>query len=93
MLVSHAIKLLRPGGTLVYSTCTYAPEENEAVLHQPVEEGRAELVPIDTPFPHAPGFESWNGHRFHPSLKLAARFYPHQVNSWGFFIARLRKPE
>lgn len=93
MLVSHAIKLLRPGGTLVYSTCTYAPEENEAVLQPAVEEGRAELVSVDTPFPHAPGLESWNGHRFHPSLKLAARFYPHLVDSWGFFIARLRKPE
>ncbi len=93
MLVSHAIKLLRPGGTLVYSTCTYAPEENEAVLQPAVEEGRAELVSVDTPLPHAPGLESWNGHRFHPSLKLAARFYPHLVDSWGFFIARLRKPE
>ena len=93
MLVTHALKLLRPGGTVVYSTCTYAPEENEAVLHPAVEEGRAELVPIAIPFPHAPGLESWNGKRFHPSLKGAARFYPHLVNSWGFFIARLRKPE
>jgi NOL1/NOP2/sun family putative RNA methylase len=93
MLVTHALKLLRPGGTVVYSTCTYAPEENEAVLHPAVEEGRAELVPIETAFPHAPGLESWKGHRFHPSLTLAARFYPHLVNSWGFFIARLRKPE
>ncbi len=93
MLLTHALELLRPGGTLVYSTCTYAPEENEAVLQPTVEAGRAELVPIHLPFPCAPGIETWNGQRFHPSLKWAARFYPHLINSWGFFIACLRKPE
>ena len=92
LLLRHALNLLRPGGMLVYSTCTYAPEENEAVVHPVVEEGRAELVPIDVPFPYAPGIEAWDGQRFHPSLKHAARFYPHLVNSWGFFIACLRKP-
>jgi tRNA (cytosine49-C5)-methyltransferase len=92
LLLRHALNLLRPGGMLVYSTCTYAPEENEAVVHPVVEEGRAELVPIDIPFPYAPGIEAWNGQQFHPSLKHTARFYPHFVNSWGFFIACLRKP-
>ena len=92
-LVSHALKLLGPGGTLVYSTCTYAPEENEAVLHPIVESGQAELIPLHAPFPCAPGLETWNGERFHPSLKGAARLYPHLVNSWGFFIACLRKRE
>ncbi|MFQ5961704.1 MAG: NOL1/NOP2/sun family putative RNA methylase [Candidatus Methylomirabilales bacterium] len=93
LLLRHALNLLRPGGVLVYSTCTYAPEENEAVVHPVVEEGRAELVPLDIPFPHAPGIEAWNGQQFHRSLKHAARFYPHFVNSWGFFIACLRKPD
>lgn len=93
MLLRHALDLLRPGGTLVYSTCTYAPEENEAVVHPMIEEGRAELAPIDAHFPYSPGIEAWNGQQFHPSVKHAARFYPHVVNSWGFFIACLRKPD
>lgn len=92
MLLSRALELLRPGGTLVYSTCTYAPEENEAVLQPVIEAGEAELVPIDVPCAWAPGLDIWNGQRFHPSLAQAARFYPHLVDSWGFFIARLRKP-
>lgn len=92
MLLNHALDLLRPGGTLVYSTCTYAPEENEAVIHQAVEAGRAELIPMDSLLPSVPGIEAWNDQMFHSSLKHAARFYPHFVNSWGFFIARLRKP-
>lgn len=93
MLLRRALELLRPGGTLVYSTCTYAPEENEAVLQPAIEAGQAELIPIDIPFPRAPGLEVWNGQRFHPSLKQAARFYPHLIDSWGFFIARLRKQD
>ncbi len=93
MLLMHALELLRPGGTLVYSTCTYAPEENEAVLQPAVEEGRAELVSICVPFPYSPGLERWNGQTFHPSLKRAARYYPHLIDSWGFFIACLRKPK
>jgi NOL1/NOP2/sun family putative RNA methylase len=92
LLLRHALDVLQPGGILVYSTCTYAPEENEAVLHPVVEEGRAELIPIDIPFRYSPGIEAWIGQQFHPSLKHAARFYPHFVNSWGFFIASLRKP-
>lgn len=92
MLLNHALDLLRPDGTLVYSTCTYAPEENEAVIHQAVEAGRAELIPMDPLLPSVPGIEAWNGQKFHSSLKHAVRFYPHFVNSWGFFVARLRKP-
>jgi len=90
-LLTRALDILKPGGTLVYSTCTYAPEENEAVIHEVVETGRAEIVPISTPFAHTPGLTSWNGRSFHPDLANTARLYPHQVNSWGFFIACLRK--
>ncbi|MFQ5846639.1 MAG: RsmB/NOP family class I SAM-dependent RNA methyltransferase [Candidatus Methylomirabilales bacterium] len=93
MLLRHALRVLRPGGILVYSTCTYAPEENEAVLQPVVEEGQAELVPVHLPVPCASGLAEWNGQRFHPSLSRAARCYPHLVDSWGFFIACLRKPE
>ncbi|MFQ5801599.1 MAG: RsmB/NOP family class I SAM-dependent RNA methyltransferase [Candidatus Methylomirabilales bacterium] len=91
MLLNRALDLLRPGGMLVYSTCTYTPEENEAVLHPVLQAGRAELLSIHLPLPYAPGLEEWNGQRFHPSMKLAARLYPHCVDSWGFFIAHLCK--
>jgi NOL1/NOP2/sun family putative RNA methylase len=92
MLVGRALHLLKPGGLLVYSTCTYAPEENEAVLHPLLEAEEAELVATRVPLPCAPGLGAWDGHQFHPALKQAVRFYPHLVNSWGFFIACLRKP-
>jgi NOL1/NOP2/sun family putative RNA methylase len=90
-LLRHALAVLRPGGTLVYSTCTYAPEENEAVVNEVVSSGKAELLPVQTSLPHSQGLPSWQGQAYHADLVKALRFYPHQVNSWGFFIAHLRK--
>jgi NOL1/NOP2/sun family putative RNA methylase len=90
-LLQRALAVLRPGGTLVYSTCTYDPEENEAVVNEALQEGKAELLPISLPFPHSKGLTSWNGESYQPDMVKAVRCYPHQVNSWGFFIAHLRK--
>jgi NOL1/NOP2/sun family putative RNA methylase len=90
-LLQHALRVLRPGGTLIYSTCTYAPEENEAVVNDAVSSGQAELLPVQIPFPHSQGLTSWQGEAYHADLVKALRFYPHQVNSWGFFVAHLRK--
>jgi NOL1/NOP2/sun family putative RNA methylase len=91
-LLRRALDILCPGGTLVYSTCTYAPEENEEVINDIVMNGEAELLPIHIPFPHSSGLTSWGKKTFHSDLIKAVRFYPNQVDSWGFFIAKLRKP-
>jgi len=90
-LLQQGLAVLRPGGTLVYSTCTYAPEENEAVVNEAVKEGEAELLPISIPFSHSRGLPSWKEESYHPDMVKTVRLYPHQVNSWGFFIAHLRK--
>ncbi len=90
-LLNRALDLLEPQGSLVYCTCTYAPEENEAVVNDAVARGAAEIVPVQISLPHSPGLTSWNGGTFHPDLKNTVRIYPHQVDSRGFFIARLRR--
>ena len=92
-LLRRGLDILRPGGTLVYSTCTYAPEENEEVINNIVMNGEAELLPILIPFPHSSGLTSWGKKTFHADLTKTVRIYPNQVDSWGFFIAKLRKPE
>jgi NOL1/NOP2/sun family putative RNA methylase len=90
-LLRRAVELTRPGGTVLYSTCTFAPEENEAVVDAVIRELPVELEPIELDVPHAPGLTSFEQRRFHPDLELAWRIYPHHLDSGGLFLARLRK--
>ncbi|GIX46959.1 MAG: SAM-dependent methyltransferase [Candidatus Tectimicrobiota bacterium] len=90
-LLLRGFDLLRPGGTLVYATCTYNPAENEAVVQSLLEQRPAQLEPISLPVPHSPGVRQWHEERYDASLELCWRLYPHQLNSVGFFVARLRR--
>lgn len=98
-LLSSAFLALKPGGVLVYSTCTFAPEENEGVVSDLAErfESQIELVvgPIhELPLCSIPnqmrGLMRWERRDFHPSLKKAVRILPTSEME-GFFIARIRK--
>ena len=89
-LLERAVDLTRPGGTVLYVTCTFAPEENEAVVHDVLSGRDVELDPLDLPVPHAPGLTSFEGARYDERLVGAARIYPHHLDSGGLFLARLR---
>jgi 16S rRNA C967 or C1407 C5-methylase (RsmB/RsmF family) len=91
-LLRKALKLVKPGGTVVYATCTYAPEENEAVLHA-VDPALAVIEPITPPegLHVRPGIPSWNGVVFRPDVINAARLWPQDNDTGGFFCARLRR--
>ena len=93
-ILERAIKLTKPGGTIVYSTCTYAPEENEGVVDHALKTyGEAlSTIPIVLPgLQNAPGLFEWNGQSFDPGVTRAARIYPHHNDSGGFFVAALKK--
>lgn len=96
-ILRKAWRMIKPGGTIVYSTCTYAPEENEMVIQRAFDEDgwdNLEILPIDLPgVHHASGLTEWEGQTFHPSMVHAMRLYPHHNNTGGFFIAKLRKVE
>lgn len=83
-ILQHAWECLRPGGTLIYSTCTWEPFENEAqvrwLLHQGAE-------PIALPMEPDRGLVPSEGFG-----DTAWRAYPHRVQGEGFFIAAVRKP-
>ncbi len=90
-LLKAARRVLQPGGTLVYSTCSLEPEEDELVLDWFLRKfSDMVLVPLDTPIGD-PGATSWEGRELHPSLSLARRCWPHRTGTEGFFIAKLRK--
>lgn len=84
-IVANLWPALRPGGYLIYSTCTFNLEENESMLHHLVSQYNAEPVSIPVP-------EQWGIHPSFDSKVAAYRFFPHLVRGEGLFIAVLRKP-
>jgi NOL1/NOP2/sun family putative RNA methylase len=90
-LLLRAFDLLKPGGTLVYSTCTYNPEENESVVQFLLENRQATVRPITLDLPHTPGLDRWKETTYDPSVKQCWRLYPHQLDTVGFFLARIDK--
>lgn len=91
-LLHSGLKALKPGGVLVYSTCTIAPEENERVIqfaldHFPVDLELIRVAGLRTRC----GLTSEGRERFHPAMERCVRLYPVDNLSEGFFLARLRK--
>jgi len=91
-LTLRAYDLLRPGGVLVYSTCTFAPEENESVVAHLLSARDARLSPLSLPFEASPGLATWGKETYPSEMRGCARVYPHQIDSGGGFVARLQRP-
>ncbi|MBN1645696.1 RsmB/NOP family class I SAM-dependent RNA methyltransferase [Candidatus Woesearchaeota archaeon] len=90
-LLKAAVRVLKPKGTLVYSTCSLEPEENELNIHWLL--GKYEslrLEKVDIPIGD-PGLTEVFGEKLSPELKKCRRFWPHKTGTEGFFIAKISK--
>lgn len=77
--------MLKEGGMLLYSTCTFSPEENEKSIGDFLERHpEFELIPIEKKNGFVPGL---------PPYEDCARLYPHKLKGEGHFLALLRKKE
>ena len=81
-LLKGAYDMLKQGGMVIYSTCTYSYEENEAMVHYAVDELGFELLPLSKSHGLCPGVD----------LDEVVSCYPHHYRGEGHFIALLRKP-
>ncbi|MDG5760647.1 RsmB/NOP family class I SAM-dependent RNA methyltransferase [Natronococcus sp. A-GB1] len=88
-IIRRAVQATGEGGTIVYSTCTFAPEENEAVVQHVLEREDCRIVDFDLSLEHSPGLTEWDGEEYDERLERAARIYPHQNDTGGFFVAKL----
>ena len=88
-LLLRAFDLLKANGTLVYSTCTYNPDENESMIQVLLEHRPATVQPIPFELPHSPGLSGWQETAYDPSIRHCWRLYPHQLDTVGFFLARV----
>jgi 16S rRNA (cytosine1407-C5)-methyltransferase len=93
-LLASAFVAIKPGGQVVYSTCTLAPEEDEGVLQALLDRFpgavRIENVHQRLSIP-APGLASDGAKSFDPQVQHAARLWPHLYDTSGFFAALITK--
>ncbi len=90
-LLVTAIKMLKTGGEIVYSTCTLTVEENEFILDKVLQKYPVEIQKINLPVPSIDGITEYNGKSLNKQIKKAKRILPWQINSDGFFIVKLIK--
>ncbi len=86
----HALK---PGGILVYSTCTIAPEENESRISKLLERvgDEAEIQSIELPLLKIlPPVMSWREREYHKDIKKTLRIFPTK-DIEGFYVAKIKK--
>lgn len=91
MLISAAIKMVKVGGEIVYSTCTLTPEENELVINHVLNKYPLEVLDIELPIASQKAFTTYRDIKLNSQLSKARRILPWEVDSEGFFIIKLRK--
>jgi NOL1/NOP2/sun family putative RNA methylase len=92
-LIVSGFRALRPGGIMVYSTCTIAPEENEGVIDYLLKKfPEAEIMPMSLPdFKMRGGVVVWDKVSFDSRVKDCARVLPQDNDTAPFFIAKITK--
>ncbi|WP_368189661.1 RsmF rRNA methyltransferase first C-terminal domain-containing protein [Blautia sp. 1033sp1_1033st1_G9_1033SCRN_220408] len=90
-LILQAADMLRPGGYLLYSTCTFAPQEDEGTVSYLLE-NRPDMELVEMPGYEgfSDGVPAWG--KGQPQLTRSVRIFPHKMNGEGHFMALLHKP-
>jgi NOL1/NOP2/sun family putative RNA methylase len=90
-LAAAAIKLLKVGGVMIYSTCTLAPEEDEMIVNFLLKNFDVEVEALRLPLKFREGVCEWEGEKFDDEVRKCLRLYPQDNDTDGFFVARIKK--
>ena len=104
-LAAAAIKILKVGGEMIYSTCTLAPEEDEMIVDYLVKNFDVEVEALTLPLKFRAGVCEWEGSfggresvvgsrkkiKMDPQVKKCLRLYPQDNDTDGFFVAKIIK--
>ncbi len=91
-LAKAAYRTLKPGGLMVYSTCTLEPKENEWVVYNLMKAGAIiEDIHIKG-LKWRSGIERWLSWEFGGEIRKTMRIYPQDNDTLGFYVALIRKP-
>ncbi len=90
-ILECADRMLRPGGRLVYSTCTFAPTENEGSISRFLSRHpEYQILPVEKPEGFAPGRSEWCEHETE-GMEHTMRIWPHMTDGEGHYLAVLKK--
>ncbi|RYL88956.1 NOL1/NOP2/sun family putative RNA methylase [Sporolactobacillus sp. THM7-4] len=90
-ILDHAYRMLRKEGILIYSTCTFSPEEDEQTISKLLKKyPDLELLPVGKKGGIEDGRTSWSGTE-NPAIQRTARLWPHRLHGEGHFVAKILK--
>jgi len=91
-LITVAFNLLKDGGSLVYSTCSTEPQEDEAVIDFLLKtQPNARINDINLPIERKLAIAEFEGETYHPEVKKCLRLWPQDNDTEGFFVALIKK--
>ena len=92
-LILAGYRALKPGGILVYSTCTLDPEENEEVVDYLLSNTNAKLERIRLPLKSHKPFTEFMGKNYDREVRKCLRLHPQDNDTEGFFVAKVVKSD
>lgn len=93
-LIETGFRLLKPGGEMVYSTCTLEPEEDEGIIDwllAKYPEAKVEKIKLD--IKQSDCVLEFEGQKYNPEVSKCLRIYPNDNDTEGFFVAKIKKSE
>ena len=88
-LFAFAVKCLKVGGSIVYSTCTHAPEEDEEIIDFALRNFPVRVESVALPLKCRSGITDWHEESYHSDVQKTCRIYPQDNDSEGFFVSKM----